>query len=131
MSVQDHLYLGTPLQVAETSVIAPQPPTVGQAGLPSVSGVVAATGHTVSVPAVMGIGVAPAPYGPAAYGNEPVMPAGAGSVPYEPVANGPTVNGPAHGSSSSGAGGSTYPLPTGNIGVVATGQEVLPFPLDP
>jgi len=92
VSVQDHTYLGTPLQVVRTPVVNPQPLTVGQAGLPPVGGVVVTAGHPVSRPATVGIGVGPAPYELAAYGHELLMPAGVGSAPYEPVANGPTLD---------------------------------------
>jgi len=131
VSVQDHPYPGTSLQVVRTSVVTPQPLTVGQAGLPPGGGGVAATGHSVSRPAAMESGVGPAPYGPASYGREPFMPAGAGSAPYEPVANGPTVNGPAHGLNNSRAGGNRYPLPAGNASIAAAGPVNAPISARP
>jgi len=76
-------------------------------------------------------GVGPAPYGPASYGREPFMPAGAGSAPYERVANGPMVNGPAHGLNNGRAGGNRYPLPAGNASVTAAGLISAPVSARP
>ena len=104
---------------------------MGQAGLPPGGGVVAATGQSLSRPAAIGSGVGPALYGPASYGRKPFMPAGASSAPYEPVANGPMVNGPVRGLNNGRAGGNRYLLPAGNASVAAAGPVNAPVSARP